>query len=65
VDRPRPRPPLHAQSKTKAGIRTLPIIKALRPILMREWLRQGKPESGLVVRGPNGGVRGKAAGAAS
>jgi integrase len=44
------------RSKTKAGIRTLPIIKALRPILMREWLRQGKPTAGRVVVGPNGGA---------
>ena len=36
---------LHVRkSKTNAGIRTLPIIKALRPILRREWLRQGKPD---------------------
>ncbi len=44
------------KSKTKAGIRTLPIIKALRPILRREWLRQGKPTTGRVVRGPMGGA---------
>jgi integrase len=50
---------LHVRkSKTKAGIRTLPIVKVLRPILRREWLRQGKPASGPVVRGPQGGTVG-------
>ena len=44
------------KSKTKAGIRTLPIIKALRATLRREWLRQGKPTAGRVVRGPKGGA---------
>lgn len=39
-----------------AGIRTLPVVAPLRAILMREWLRQGKPESGLVVQGPKGGA---------
>jgi integrase len=42
------------KSKTKAGIRTVPIIDALLPILKREWLRQGKPATGRVVRGPKG-----------
>lgn len=43
------------KSKTKAGIRTVPIIDVLRPILRNEWLRQGKPATGRVVRGPQGG----------
>jgi integrase len=48
---------LHVRkSKTRAGIRTLPIIKALRPILRCEWLRQGKPSTGRVLRGPKGGA---------
>lgn len=42
-------------TKSKAGVRTLPVIALLRPILMREWLRQGKPTSGPVIRGPRGG----------
>lgn len=44
------------KSKTKAGIRIVPIIEALHPILKREWLRQGEPVAGRVVRGPRGGV---------
>lgn len=42
-------------TKSKAGVRTLPVIGRLRPILMREWLRQGKPENGPVLVYPNGG----------
>jgi integrase len=44
------------KSKTKAGVRTVPIIEALGPILRREWRRQGEPTRGRVVRGPNGGA---------
>lgn len=39
-----------------AGIRTLPITAPLSIILKAEWLRQGRPASGLVVKGPKGGA---------
>lgn len=42
-------------TKSNAGVRTLPVIGWLRPLLMREWMRQGKPTSGLVIVYPNGG----------
>jgi len=42
-------------TKSAAGVRTLPVIALLRPILMREWMRQGQPTSGPVLRPPNGG----------
>lgn len=42
-------------SKGEAKPRTLPIVSPLRVILKREWLRQGKPGTGLVCVGPKGG----------
>lgn len=44
-----------AITKSNAGVRKLPVIGWLRPILMREWLRQGKPTSGPVLVYPHGG----------
>lgn len=43
-------------SKSDAGIRWLPITAPLRLILREEWMRQGRPATGLVVKGPKGGA---------
>jgi integrase len=43
-------------SKSDAGIRSLPIAAPLMPVLKAEYLRQGRPSIGLVCRGPKGGA---------
>lgn len=40
------------RSKTRAGVRTVPLIAPLSPILKAAWLRDGKPEAGGIVRRP-------------
>jgi integrase len=58
VGRARSRPSARAQVQDEVGHQDAADrqAKALRPILRREWLRQGKPSAGRVVRGPNGGA---------